>query len=183
MTQTTVNDAEVFRLPPEEALAELRAAGLLPARPAEQLWRPDASQVQPAFAPLTTLTPRVPFTPKGYLSATRPDDFHAGTNPNVTMQTRPGVFDGVVWHSFSGVGANRQCIMWVSLRVFGGSSLVIGGTGNPSTLTVTASATGGQQVSIPFGLTATSDGRVYTYLVPALDNMGGQWFSTTLYGL
>jgi hypothetical protein len=182
MTQTLV-ESEIFIRPIEEALAAARAAGLLPERVTDRVWKPDPAQVQPAFGLLSTLTPKAPFTAKGYLSATRPDYFQAGNTPYIAMQSKPGIFDGVVWHSFNGLGANRQCIIWLSLRVYGASSLIIGGTGNPSQLTVSHANTGGQTVSVPFGMTATSDGRAYLYIVPAQDNQGGEWYSSSLYGL
>lgn len=183
MTQTANETREMFAQPFPEALAAGRKAGMFPASPTQREWRPDASQVQPAFGLITSLTPRVPFTAKGYVSATRPDYFQPGNTPYISMYSTPGVFDGVVWHTFNGLGASRNLIIWLSLRVYGGSSLVIGGTGNPAQLTVTSASTAGQQVSVPFGMTSTQDGRAYLYLLPSLDNQGGQWFSSSLYGL
>src|SRR5918998_603267 len=90
MTQTLV-ESEIFTRPIEEALAAARAAGMLPARTTEQVGRPDPSQVQPAFGLLAALSPKAPFTAKGYVSATRPDYFQAGNTPYIAMQSKPAM--------------------------------------------------------------------------------------------
>lgn len=100
----------------------------------------------------------------------------------LSFRSRAGAFTAL-FVSFAGLGSNRKLIAWFDVRVFGpaATSLAIG-TGNPSMTVVTNQATGGHRVSIPFGMTATSDGRAYAFLVPTLTGHGGAWFGTSMYG-
>lgn len=177
---------EVLRQPPEDALPALRSAGLLPAKTTERTWSPDPDQVQPATAALLAeLTPNKPYAAgKASMFTYGPQWFSSGTGSlnEVSIRTSGG-FSGVIYFHFNGLGANRKCIAWLDLRVYGGSSLAIGGTGNPSTVVVTAQATGGQRTWVPFALTAGSGGTAICYLVPTLTGQGGAWYGISLYGL
>ena len=100
----------------------------------------------------------------------------------MSFRSQSGSSGGIIWNDFVGLGANRQLLVWISLRVYGGGSVTIGGTGNPSTVVVSSVSTGGQTTSIPYALTSTSDGRATLYLVPTSSGMGGAWLGSTLYG-
>jgi hypothetical protein len=186
MSITAERIDDVFQLPAAEALPILRSAGLLPERPTEVLWKPNPADVQPsAAAALAQIDPRHPFTSsRASMSAFGPQWFTTGA-PEVSIRSQMGSLNGVIYLNFSTLGANRKCIAWFDLLVYGptGSSLTLGGTGNPSTVVVSQAATGGQRTWVPFALTASSSGQATAYIVPTLSGHGGAWYGTTLYGL
>lgn len=186
-TETTGTDRtrDPIAAPDENTFRLLREQRLLPETTTEKLWTPDDAQQQPSFAALAQLDPKHTFTPgRSSLSASNADSFYTNElTGELSLRSRAGAFTAL-FVSFAGLGSNRKLIAWFDVRVFGpaATSLTIGGTGNPSTTVVTNQATGGQRVSIPFGMTATSDGRAYAFLVPTLTGHGGSWFGTSLYG-
>jgi hypothetical protein len=184
MTDTALRADELFRLPVPEALAAMRAQGLLPATTTETRWAPDPTLVQPAAAAaLAQIDPRRPYTAgRASLSASAPQFFSTGIG-EVSIRDEAGL--NAIFFNFQTLGANRKCIAWFDLRVYGpgSTSLTLGGTGNPSTVVVTNQATAGQKVSVPYALTALPDGRASAYVVPSFPTHGGVWYGTTVYGL
>ena len=177
---------ELFRQPADDALPALRAAGLLPERTTEQIWTPNAADVQPTVAALAQLDPRHPYTAgKASMTAYGPQWFHTGGSADVSIRSQAGSLSGIVYFTFSNLGANRKCIVWFDLRVNGpsGSSITLGGSGNPSTVVVTFQATGGQRTWVPLALTASSSGQAIAYMVPTLSGHGGAWYGSSVYGL
>jgi hypothetical protein len=176
---------DLLRLPATDALPALRAQGLLPATTTETIFRPDPAQVQPVVAPLAQLEPNKPFVAgKARCSTFDPQWVITGPAQEVAIYDDPGLPGGVIYFSFQGLGANRKCVAWFDLRVYGpgSSSLTIGGSGNPSVVKVTNSATSGQRVWVPFAFTATAGGEGILYLVPSQVASGGVWFGTSVYG-
>jgi hypothetical protein len=184
MSVTADRIDDLFRQPVSDVLPALRAVGLLPERTTEVLWTPNPDDVQPNFAALAQIDVQHPFS-FGHASMTSygAQWVATGGSAEVSIRSHTGSLDGMIFLNFTGLGANRKCIAWVDLRVYGGSSLTLGGTGNPSTVVVSSASTGGQRTSVPLALTAMSNGQASAYVVPTLAGQGGVWYSTIVYGL
>src|SRR5262245_38721437 len=184
MTDVLDRADDVFLRPLEEALPALRAEGLLPETTSERLWAPNPGVVLPIAAPFVQLDPRKPYIAgKGDITVFGPQWYATVGTPEVSIRSTPGGFSSVIYFGFSGLGANRKCIAWFDLRVYSGAStaLVLGGSGNPSTVVVTNGATGGQRTWVPLALTANASGNAVAYMVPSQTGHGGVWFATQLY--
>lgn len=186
MTTATDRTRDLIAAPDEDTLRLLREQKLLPDSTTEARWTPDDAQQQPSFAALAQLDPKHTFTPgRSSLSVANAESFYTNDSAGtLILRSRAGAFTAL-FVSFFGLGANRKLISFFDVQVFGpaSTSITIGGTGNPSTTVVSNQATAGQRVSIPFAMTATSDGRAYAYLVPSLTGHSGAWFGTSLYGI
>jgi hypothetical protein len=186
MTDILERADDLFRRPFEEALPTLRAEGLLPETTTDRVWTPNPGVVQPITAPLVQLDPRKPYIAgKGDLSVFEPQWYLTNGVPEVSIRSQPGAFASVIWVGFSGLGANRKCIAWFDLLVYGpaSTSISLGGSGNPSTVVVTHQATAGQRTWVPLALTASASGTALAFMIPTLTGHGGRWHATQLYGL
>ena len=168
----------------------MRAQGLLPAATTERRWARNPTVAMPdgpaaTSALLAKITPRQPYTAsRASLWASRAEWYSSGANQeNLGSDDSPS--DNSIFLSFETLGANRKCIVWFDLSVYGpgSSSVTLGGTGNPSVAVVTNQATGGQRMWIPLALTALSDGRAYAWMAPSKPGEGGDWYGAEVYGL
>jgi hypothetical protein len=187
MTDIAVRTEELFRLPRSEALAAMRAEGLLPATTTERRWAPDPTIVKPAVDSglIAKVDARRPYSAgKASLVVARPQYYATGANPGIDLiDDSPNL--NTIFLSFETLGANRKCIAWFDLSVFGPGtrSFTLGATGNPSTVVVTNQATGGVRTWVPLALTSLADGRAYAWMAPTKSGDGGTWFATEVYGL
>ncbi|MGS0684929.1 hypothetical protein ACVBEQ_07225 [Nakamurella sp. GG22] len=185
MTTSTDRIQDVLAAPDSNTIRVLQEQGLLPVSTTERVWTREDAQQQPAVGLLAVIDPKHTFAAgKMSLSVSNPDSFYTNdVGGDVVLRSRVGTFTSL-FLAFNGLGSNRKLLAWFDVRVFGpgSTSLTIGGTGNPSTTVVTNQATGGQRVTIPFGMTATSDGRAYAYVVPTLTGHAGSWYGTSVYG-
>jgi hypothetical protein len=184
---TTATDRAQFLLevPTEDTIRRLREQRLLPESDRETQWTKADAKPVPSFAALAQVDPKHTFKAGQFsLSVSNADGFFTNdVAGQLTLRSQAGAFTAL-FLSFAGLGANRKVLAYFDIQVFGpaSNSITIGGTGNPSTAVVTNQATGGQRLNIPFGMTATSDGRAYAYLVPTLTGNSCAWYGTSLYG-
>ena len=186
MVTTIDHIDDVLRRPPDEALAALRDAGLLPANPIDERWTPSRNAVRPAATPLLQVDPSRPYVPgKARTLVLNAASSFAGILGEVFVRLAPST-PGIIYLYLSELGPNRACVAWLDVRVAHPptSTLKIGATGNPSTLLVTHQASGGQRMQVPFAFTATASGESTLYLVPTVPTgSGAYWHAASIYGL
>jgi len=185
MTTATDRADVLIEVPTEDTLRILREQQLLPAAGKEIPWTKADARPLPSFAALAQVDPKHTFK-SGHFSLSISNAESLFTNEvtgQLHLRSRAGVFTAL-FVSFAGLGANRKILAYFDVQVFGpgSNSVTIGGTGNPSNSVVSNQATGGQRVSIPYGMTATSDGKAYAFLVPTLTGNSCAWYGTSVYG-
>jgi hypothetical protein len=186
MTTTVTSIEELFRNPAADPVAEMRAQGLLPREITDKVYRPDPAVVQPASASaLATVTPRSAYIAgRAQMSVSGPQWFIAGTSAEIGFKWNPGSWGSIVWFDFYNLGANRDLICWIELRVNPPATTTfrLGGTGNPTGTIVNHQSTGGLRTWVPIYLKSMADGRAIVFVTPTGLGDGGAWYSTSLYG-
>ena len=185
MTTSLERTDELIKLPVPDALAALRQQGLLPASTTERVYQRDPVDVQPSFAALAQISPRNAYIAgRASMSVSGPQWFIAGDNAEIGFRWVPGTFGSIVWLEFRNLGANRNLLIYIELRVNppGAVTFILGGTGNPTSTLVSNQSTGDVRTFIPLSLKSTADGRAIAYVTPQQPDYGGAWYSATLYG-
>jgi len=186
MTTTVTSIEELFRNPDADPLAEMRAQGLLPREITDKPYRPDPAVIQPASATaLANISPRAAYIGgRAHMSISGPQWFIAGATAEIGFKWNPGSWGSIVWFDFYNLGANRDLVCWIELRVNppGPTTFRLGGSGNPTGIIINHQSTGGQRTWIPMYLRSGSDGRAVAYVTPTQLGGGGAWYATSLYG-
>jgi len=185
MTTSLERTEELAKLPVQDALAALRRQGLLPTSTTERLYQPDPEEIAPSFAALAQISPRNAYIAgRASMSVSSPQWFIAGDNAEIGFRWVPGTFGSIVWFDFQNLGANRNLLIYIELRVNPPAAVTftLGATGNPTTTLVSNQSTGGVRTFVPLSLKSTANGRAIAYVTPKQFNDGGAWYSTTLYG-
>jgi hypothetical protein len=184
MTDVASRSEDLFKLPVADALAGMRAQGLLPSSTTETRWSPAGAPVRTrATTALAQCSPRYPFTEgRATVLVMGPQWYTPGFGVGLgeVSMRNAGSLGSIAWFTFENLGANATCIAWFDMQVLGpaSTSFTLTGTGNPSTLVVTNQASSGQRVSVPLFLTATPDGRAYCTMYPTKLGHTGMWFGT-----
>jgi len=118
------------------------------------------------------------------MSVSSPQWFVAGDNAEIGFRWIPGSFGSIVWLDVQNLGANRNLLIYIELRVNppGAVTFTLGGTGNPTSTLVSHHGTGGARTFVPLSLKSTADGRAIAYVTPTQPDFGGAWYGATLYG-
>ena len=106
-----------------------------------------ATLARPAAAPF--------IAGRAQMSVSGPQWFIAGDTAEIGFRWNPGTFFGsIVWFDFRNLGANRNLVAWIELRVNppGPTTFRIAGSGNPTSILVSNQGTGGQRLIVPLAL-------------------------------
>ena len=185
MTKPLDRTEDLIKLPVPDALAALQRQGLLPTSTTDRVFKPDPGDVQPSFAALALISPRNAYIAgRATMSVSNPQWFVAGDNAEIGFRWIPGGFGSLVWFDFQNVGANRNLIIYIELRVNppGPVTFRLGATGNPTNTLVSNQGTGGLRTYVPLSMKSTAEGRAIAYVTPTQPDYGGAWYSTSLYG-
>ena len=186
MTKAIENIEELFTNPDRDPVAEFRAQGLLPSETTDRSYTPQAVQAPAGAVALAQTSPRAPFIAgRAQMSVSGPQWFIAGDTAEIGFRWNPGTFFGsIVWFDFRNLGANRDLLAWIELRVNppGPTTFRIAGSGNPTSILISNQGTGGQRMIVPLVLKSGADGRAIAYVTPTEPGFGGAWYSTTLFG-
>jgi len=186
MTKAIENLEELFISPDRHLIAEFHEQGLLPSETTDRIYTPQAVQVPAGAVSLAQTSPRVPFIAgRAQMSVSGPQWFIAGDAAEIGFRWNPGTFFGsIVWFDFRNLGANRNLLAWIELRVNppGPTTFRLAGSGNPTIILVNNQGTAGQRTIVPLTLKSGPDGRAIAYVTPTELGFGGAWYSTTLFG-
>lgn len=192
MTKAIENIEEFFISPDRDPIAEFRAHGLLPSETTDRIYTPQDHRrwrFRPVWPPWPNPGPDQPARAVHCRAGTdvgqRAAVVHAGDTAEIGFRWNPGTFFGsLVWFDFRNLGANRNLVAWIELRVNppGPTTFRLGGSGNPTSILVSNQGTGGQRTIIPLTLKSGSDGRAIAFVTPTEPGAGGAWYSTTLFG-
>ena len=183
MTTSLERTEELIKLPVPDALAALHRQGLFPTSTTERTYRPDPSGTPPSFAALAQNSPRLHRRP-GVDVGQQPAVVRRGRQRRNRFRWIPGSFGSIVWLDVQNLGANRNLLIYIELRVNppGAVTFTLGGTGNPTSTLVSHQGTGGARTFVPLSLKSTADGRAIAYVTPTQPDFGGASYGATLYG-